>query len=76
MRTTLSLPPVHAVRLFALFVVPSNPLPQMLLGIQDLLDTPNPESPAQNEAYNLFIRDKAAYKRRIKQEALKNTSEN
>jgi ubiquitin-conjugating enzyme E2 I len=43
----------------------------MLLGIQDLLDTPNPNSPAQSEAYQLFVRDKAAYKKRILEEARK-----
>jgi ubiquitin-conjugating enzyme E2 I len=52
---------------------PAITVKQMLLGIQDLLDTPNPNSPAQNEAYNLFVRDKPGYKRRIKQEAAKNT---
>jgi len=38
-----------------------------LLGIQDLLDDPNPESPAQAEAYNLFKKDKSAYEKKIKQ---------
>jgi ubiquitin-conjugating enzyme E2 I len=28
---------------------------QMLLGIQDLLDNPNVGSPAQAEAYQLFV---------------------
>ena len=45
----------------------------MLLGIQDLLDSPNPLSPAQSEAYNLFTNNKAEYKRRVKAEARKNT---
>ena len=52
---------------------PSLQVKQMLLGIQDLLDTPNPSSPAQSEAYNLFINNKAEYKRRVKAEARKNT---
>ena len=43
----------------------------MLLGIQDLLDTPNPNSPAQSDAYQLFVQDKAAYARRIRQETQK-----
>jgi Ubiquitin-protein ligase len=38
-----------------------------LLGIQDLLNDPNPESPAQAEAYNLFKKDRPAYERRVKQ---------
>ena len=44
----------------------------MLLGIQDLLDTPNPNSPAQSDAYQLFVSDKAEYKKRVRQEAAKN----
>ncbi|MCJ1377620.1 E2 SUMO-conjugating protein ubc9 [Xylographa soralifera] len=35
----------------------------------DLLDDPNPESPAQAEAYQFFVRDKAAYEKRIRQMA-------
>ena len=52
---------------------PAITIKQMLLGIQDLLDSPNPESPAQSEAYTLFKRDRAAYNRRIKVETAKNT---
>jgi ubiquitin-conjugating enzyme E2 I len=37
-----------------------------LLGIQSLLNEPNPESPAQADAYNLFKKDKQAYERKIK----------
>jgi ubiquitin-conjugating enzyme E2 I len=44
----------------------------MLLGIQDLLTNPNPNSPAQREAYELFVRDQAAYKRKVKEQAAKN----
>jgi ubiquitin-protein ligase len=28
---------------------------QILVGIQDLLNDPNPQSPAQAEAYTLFV---------------------
>lgn len=42
------------------------------LGIQDLLDNPNPESPAQAEAYNLFKRDKAEYERRVRRTVKEN----
>ena len=52
---------------------PAITIKQMLLGIQDLLDNPNPSSPAQSEAYNLYMNDRAAYKKRIKQEAAKHT---
>jgi hypothetical protein len=34
---------------------PAITIKQMLLGIQDLLDNPNPNSPAQREAYELFV---------------------
>merc|ERR1711939_1049375 len=34
---------------------------QMLVGIQDLLDTPNPHSPAQAEAYQMFLNSKENY---------------
>jgi ubiquitin-conjugating enzyme E2 I len=37
-----------------------------LLGIQDLLDDPNPESPAQADAYNLFKKDRPAYERKVR----------
>ena len=45
---------------------------QMLLGIQDLLDNANPNSPAQSEAYQLYVSDKTEYKRRVRLEAQKN----
>jgi len=37
-----------------------------LLGIQSLLNEPNPESPAQADAYNLFKRDKAGYEKKVR----------
>jgi len=55
---------------------PAITVKQMLLGIQDLLDAPNTESPAQSEAYNLCVNNQAEYKRRVKQEAQKNTPQN
>lgn len=39
----------------------------ILLGIQMLLDEVNTESPAQAEAYNLYKKDQAAYKAKVKQ---------
>ncbi len=39
---------------------------QIMLGIQDLLNDPNPESPAQAEAYNLFKRDRVEYEKRVR----------
>eukprot|EP00558_Chaetoceros_sp_UNC1202_P007097 CAMPEP_0197244050 /NCGR_PEP_ID=MMETSP1429-20130617/9289_1 /TAXON_ID=49237 /ORGANISM="Chaetoceros sp., Strain UNC1202" /LENGTH=159 /DNA_ID=CAMNT_0042704349 /DNA_START=37 /DNA_END=516 /DNA_ORIENTATION=+ len=52
---------------------PAITVKQMLLGIQDLLDSPNVNSPAQSEAYDLCVRDKAAYSRRVRVEAQKFT---
>ncbi|PWY93724.1 hypothetical protein BO94DRAFT_554451 [Aspergillus sclerotioniger CBS 115572] len=46
---------------------PAITIKQILLGIQDLLDDPNPESPAQAEAYNLFKKDRPAYEKRVRQ---------
>lgn len=51
---------------------PAITIKQILMGIQDLLDEPNPDSPAQSDAYQLFISDKERYKRRIREEAKKN----
>lgn len=45
---------------------PAITVKQILLGIQDLLNDPNPESPAQAEAYNLFKKDRVEYERRVK----------
>ncbi len=45
---------------------PAITIKQILLGIQDLLDDPNPESPAQAEAYNLFKKDRQAYDKKVK----------
>jgi ubiquitin-conjugating enzyme E2 I len=44
---------------------------QILLGVQDLLDSPNPASPAQSEAYMLFTNDRVEYDRKVKQQALR-----
>ncbi|KAI3921629.1 hypothetical protein MKW92_018828 [Papaver armeniacum] len=44
---------------------PAITVKQILVGIQDLLDQPNPADPAQTDGYHLFIQ----YKRRVKQQA-------
>ena len=51
---------------------PAITVKQMVLGIQDLLDNPNSSSPAQSEAYQLFVTNKTEYKRRVRLEAEKN----
>src|SRR6266480_2044972 len=45
---------------------PAITIKQILLGVQDLLDDPNPDSPAQADAYNLFKKDRAQYEVKIK----------
>ncbi|KAI1446293.1 glutamine-hydrolyzing asparagine synthase [Annulohypoxylon stygium] len=51
---------------------PAITVKQIALGIQDLLDNPNPESPAQAEAYNLFKRDKVEYEKRVRRTVREN----
>ena len=46
---------------------PAITIKEILLGIQELLNDPNPESPAQADAFNLFKKDKPAYARRVRQ---------
>eukprot|EP01035_Chromulina_nebulosa_P018406 gene18406-24108_t len=51
---------------------PAINIKQLLIAIQDLLTHPNPNSPAQREAYELYTKDRNEYNRRVKQQALKN----
>ena len=39
---------------------------------QDLLDDPNPKSPAQADAYMLFTQKRDEYRRRVRAQAVKN----
>ncbi|GAA6002105.1 hypothetical protein JCM10207_003077 [Rhodosporidiobolus poonsookiae] len=48
---------------------PAITVKQILLGIQELLDAPNVDDPAQLEAYQAFKKDKSAYEKRVKQQA-------
>jgi ubiquitin-conjugating enzyme E2 I len=52
---------------------PSITVKQVLLGIQDLLDTPNASDPANGEAYDLYMKSKVAYTNKVKQIAAANT---
>jgi ubiquitin-conjugating enzyme E2 I len=45
---------------------PAITIKEILLGIQSLLDEPNPDSPAQADAFNLFKKDRAAYEKKVK----------
>eukprot|EP00277_Geminigera_cryophila_P012074 CAMPEP_0179455882 /NCGR_PEP_ID=MMETSP0799-20121207/39734_1 /TAXON_ID=46947 /ORGANISM="Geminigera cryophila, Strain CCMP2564" /LENGTH=184 /DNA_ID=CAMNT_0021255181 /DNA_START=819 /DNA_END=1374 /DNA_ORIENTATION=+ len=40
---------------------PGITIKQILLGVQDLLDSPNPLSPAQEDAYRIFTQNKQEY---------------
>ncbi|EIE24564.1 E2 ubiquitin-conjugating-like enzyme [Coccomyxa subellipsoidea C-169] len=51
---------------------PSITVKNILTGIQDLLDDPNPKSPAQAEAFMMFTQQKVEYRKRVKQQALRN----
>ncbi|EDP45052.1 hypothetical protein MGL_0041 [Malassezia globosa CBS 7966] len=46
---------------------PAITIKQILLGIQDLLNDPNPGDPAQADAFHLFKQDRAAYERKVRQ---------
>jgi ubiquitin-conjugating enzyme E2 I len=45
---------------------PAITIREILLGIQSLLDEPNPESPAQADAFNLFKKDRQAYEKKVR----------
>ncbi|KAK1432963.1 hypothetical protein QVD17_09866 [Tagetes erecta] len=47
---------------------PAITVKQILVGIQDLLDTPNPASPAQSEAHAFFVSNLVEYKKRVRQQ--------
>ncbi|RLM75489.1 SUMO-conjugating enzyme Ubc9 [Panicum miliaceum] len=44
---------------------------RQILGIQDLLDNPNPASPAQRSCYELLVENLPEYKNRVRQQAKK-----
>ncbi|XP_056177258.1 SUMO-conjugating enzyme SCE1 isoform X1 [Syzygium oleosum] len=48
---------------------PSITVRQILVGIQDLLDQPNPASAAKYDDYQLFVKDPAEYQRKARQQA-------
>ncbi|CAI5755970.1 unnamed protein product [Candida verbasci] len=48
---------------------PAITLKQIVLGIQELLDTPNPDSPAQEDAWKSFTKDRATYDLKVRQQA-------
>ncbi|KAK3141718.1 hypothetical protein QOZ80_4BG0337490 [Eleusine coracana subsp. coracana] len=48
---------------------PSITVRQILIGIQDLLDNPNPNSSAQHRCYQLLTKNMPEYKLRVRQQA-------
>jgi ubiquitin-conjugating enzyme E2 I len=50
---------------------PSITLRQILVGIQNLLDTPNPESPAHQTHYDNYRLNRALYDRNVREHALR-----
>ena len=42
------------------------------IAVQDLLNNPNPNDPAQREAIDIYLTDKNEYSRRIKLQAREN----
>jgi ubiquitin-conjugating enzyme E2 I len=49
---------------------PAVTIKQILLGIQELLDNPNPKDPAQAEAYTIYMKpDKREYEVRVRSQA-------
>lgn len=53
---------------------PAITMKQLLLGVQELLDTPNPESPAQEPAWKAFSNDRQSYIKKVKEQARKYTT--
>lgn len=51
---------------------PAITIKQMLLGVQDLLDNPNPNSPAQQRAYEDYVRNRKLYNDNIKAQTKRN----
>jgi ubiquitin-conjugating enzyme E2 I len=49
---------------------PSITVKQLLVGIQDLLISPNADDPAQADAYKIFIENKVEYEKRVKKQAM------
>ena len=47
---------------------PSLSIPQILIGIQDLLGNPNPNSPAQADPFLLFTTNKTEYLRKVREQ--------
>ncbi|OMJ84477.1 hypothetical protein SteCoe_14361 [Stentor coeruleus] len=47
---------------------PSITIRQILIGIQDLLDSPNTNSPAQTEPFYMYVKDRQAYIAKVREQ--------
>uniref|UniRef100_A0A7E4W6H1 UBC core domain-containing protein n=1 Tax=Panagrellus redivivus TaxID=6233 RepID=A0A7E4W6H1_PANRE len=54
---------------------PSITIKQLLIGIQELLNNPNADDPAQAEAYQVFIQNKPEYEKRVRRQAIQYSGE-
>jgi ubiquitin-protein ligase len=52
---------------------PSITVAQVVKGVQKLLEEPNEFSPAQEEAYRIYVNQKQEYRRRVLQQAKRYT---
>lgn len=52
---------------------PAISLKQICIGVQDLLNSPNNDDPAQTDAFTLYRKDKVAYEKKIREVAKANT---
>jgi ubiquitin-conjugating enzyme E2 I len=52
---------------------PSITIKEVLLGVQDLLDNPNVDDPAQQEPYTMYVKNKSAYDAKILEQAKAHT---
>ena len=50
---------------------PQITIKQILLGIQELLNAPNIDDPAQADAYTVYRQDKASYEEKVREQARK-----
>eukprot|EP00920_Eleutheroschizon_duboscqi_P022870 GHVT01055925.1.p2 GENE.GHVT01055925.1~~GHVT01055925.1.p2 ORF type:complete len:161 (-),score=33.87 GHVT01055925.1:589-1071(-) len=49
---------------------PSITIKQILLGIQDLMENPNPNSPAQSDPYMLYTNNRDEYNKHVRRQAI------
>lgn len=50
---------------------PAITLKQIVLGVQELLDTPNPDSPAQEPAWRAFQKNRSDYEKKVKEQSIR-----